>query len=116
MELYIHTISAGLHLRKALNHPLLITLQEIMVALCLVLANLSEISFEDNSTVLFNGNTADNGGVFYFTNSNIIFKESSVVLFFNNKARQSGGVGYFNFNSQVMFKGTIAITFYNNTV
>ena len=84
-----------------------------MMVLCLV------VSFQKflwgNSTVVVNGNIADNGGVFYFTNSNIIFKESSVALFHNNMARQSGGVGYFSVNSQVMFEDTTVITFYNNT-
>ena len=80
----------------------------------LLSSSLSEISFQDNSVVIFDGNTADNGGVFYFTNSTIIFKESSVTSFNSNKARQRGGVGYFNFNSQVMFEGTITIKFDNN--
>ena len=77
--------------------------------------NFSDISFEGNSAVIFDGNTADNGGVFYFTNSVIIFKESSVISFNSNEARQYGGVGYFNFNSQVTFAGIIIVRFDNNT-
>ena len=75
---------------------------------------LSKIVFEFNSTVIFDSNTADRGGVFYFTNSSVIFKGSSVASFHNNKARQSGGVGYFNFNSKLKFEGTIAVRFDNN--
>ena len=74
----------------------------------------SEISFEGSSTVIFYDNMADNGGVFYCNNSTFIFKESSVVSFYNNKARQSGGVGYFDYNSQVMLDGFVTVQLVNN--
>ena len=76
--------------------------------------NLSEISFEGNSAVTFDDNTVDNGGVFYFTNSVIMFRESSVISFNSNKARQCGGVGHFNFNSQVIFEDIMTVRFDNN--
>ena len=74
----------------------------------------SEIAFEGNTTVIFNNNKADNGGVFHFTNSNVIFRESSMVSFCNNKATQSGGVGNFKFNSQAIFEGITRVRFINN--
>ena len=77
-------------------------------------SHLSEISFEGSSKIIFDGNTAENGGVFHFTNSTILFKESSLLLFYNNKARQSGGVGYFNSNSLIKFEGAITVRFQNN--
>ena len=74
----------------------------------------SEVTFEGSSKVIFDGNTADNGGVLYFTNSSITFKGSSLLLFYNNKARESGAVGCFYYNSQMRFKGTITVRFENN--
>ena len=74
----------------------------------------SELTFEGSSEVLFDGNIADNGGVFYCTNFTITFKGSSMISFYNNKARQTGGVGYFNFNSQIIFVGNTTVTFDDN--
>ena len=75
----------------------------------------SEIMIEGNSAVTFDFNTADNGGIFYFTNSTITFNEASMISFFNNKAIQSGGVGYFRINSKVLFEGFTTIRFENNS-
>ena len=74
----------------------------------------SEITFEGNSTIKLDGNIADNGGTFYFTNSVITFKDTSVISFYNNKARQKGGVGCFNLNSKVVFEGSTVVKFDNN--
>ena len=78
-------------------------------------SQLSELTFEGSSEVLFDGNIADNGGVFYCTNFTISFKGSSMISFYNNKVRQTGGVGYFNLNSQILFVGNTTVTFHNNT-
>ena len=55
--------------------------------------NFQNLPFEGSSEVLFDGNMADNGGVFYCTNFTISFNGSSMISFYNNKARQTGGVG-----------------------
>ena len=57
-------------------------------------SQLYEITLEGNSLATFVNNTSDYGGVLYFNNFTITFKDSSKVLFCNNSARQSGGVGY----------------------
>ena len=75
---------------------------------------LSTMIFEGNSTVTSDHNTADNGGVFYFNNSIIIFKEKSVISFCNNKAIQGGGVGYYSLQTNVRFEGFTTIKFDNN--
>ena len=77
-------------------------------------SQLSELTFEGSSEVCFDGNIADNGGVFHCTKFTISFKESSMISFYNNKARQTGGVGYFNFNSLIIFAGNTTVTFDNN--
>ena len=77
---------------------------------------LSKITFKGSSKVKFDGNIASNGGVFYFTNFTIIFKESSVMSFIQNKAVYHGGVGYFNYISQVVFEGFITVSFVNNNM
>ena len=77
-------------------------------------SQLSTMIFEGNSTVTFDSNTADNGGVFYFNNSIITFKEKSVASFFNNNAVQSGGVGYFSLQTNVKFEGFTTVRFYDN--
>ena len=77
-------------------------------------SQLSTMIFEGNSVITFDHNTADNGGVFYFNNSIILFKEKSVVSFSDNKAIQSGGVGYFSFQTKVKFEGTTDVRFDNN--
>ena len=66
----------------------------------------SEITFRGKSTIMFDGNTVDNGGSFYFTNSTITLNDTSVILFYNNKARQNSGVGYFRSNSEGIFEGS----------
>ena len=77
-----------------------------------ILSNqLSEITFEGNSTIMFDGNIADNGGTFYFTNSTITFKDTSMISFYNNNARQNGGVGYFSLYSKGTFEGNTTIKF-----
>ena len=74
----------------------------------------SELTFEGTSEVYFDGNMADNGGVFYCTNFTISFNGSSMISFYSNKARQTGGVGYYNLNSQIIFTGNTTVTFDNN--
>ena len=76
-------------------------------------SQLYEITFVGNSHVIFANNTSDNGGVFYFINFTITFKESSEVSFYNNLARQSGGVGYcsngiMKINAIIKFDGNMA--------
>ena len=75
----------------------------------------SKIIIEGKSEVTFDSNTADDGGTFYFTNSTIIFNETSMVSFFNNKAIQSGGVGYFCLKSKILFEGNTIVRFKNNS-
>ena len=75
----------------------------------------SKIIIEGNSEVTFDSNIADNGGTFYFTNSTIIFNETSMISFFNNKAIQSGGIGYFCLKSKILFKGNTIVRFKNNS-
>ena len=73
------------------------------------------ILFEGNSTTLFTSNTGDHGGAIYSKNS-IRFKENSSVLFDNNTAGSYGGAicsdsyafGY------LIFAGTSAVVFSNN--
>ena len=74
----------------------------------------SEMTFEENSAVNFNYNIAENGGAIYSTNSNIIFKGTSLISFYNNEARQRGGAGYFNSNHKLIMEENALVTFYNN--
>ena len=74
----------------------------------------SEIIFEVNSQVVFNFNTADNGGAFYFNNSNIKIKGTSKVSFYNNIARQDGGAGYLNSHSIFILEENCNLSFDNN--
>ena len=75
----------------------------------------SQVSFEGNTTVTFDGNIADDGGALYSANSTVIFKDAPTVLFYNNTARRSGGVGYFSLNSKMIIRGTTTVRFDNNT-
>ena len=77
-------------------------------------SQLSTMIFEGNSAVSFDHNTANNGGVFYFNNSVITFKEKSVVSFYNNNAVQSGGVGYFSLQANIKFEGNTTVRFDKN--
>jgi len=74
----------------------------------------SKITFEGNTTIVFDNNTADNGGTFCVTNSTITFTDSSTVLFTNNVAQRNGGVGYFSLNSKLTFEGSSTVRFHNN--
>ena len=79
-----------------------------------ILSNqLSEITLEGNSTIMFDGNKADNGGTFYFTNSTIIFKDTSTISFYNNSALYGGAVSA-NDNSIVTVTGSSVLSFVNN--
>ena len=75
----------------------------------------SLFTFQGYSIVTVNYNKAEDGGVFQFTKSIIIFKEASTVSFYNNMARRSGGVGYFSLSSKMMIEGTTILRFNNNT-
>ena len=73
----------------------------------------SEITFERNSKILFNFNTADNGGAFYFYDY-IKIKGTSMVSFYNNIARQDGGAGYLNSHSIFILEENSKLSFDNN--
>ena len=74
---------------------------------------LSDIKIEGNSTILFDGNMADNGGTFYFTNSNITFKDTSMISFKNNSAFYGGAV-FANDHSNITVTGNSVLLFANN--
>ena len=78
-------------------------------------SQLSEIMSEGISKVIFDDNKADYGGAIYYTNSTIIFKETSMVSFYNSKASQDGGAIYSYNMCNITFKGNSTSTFNNNT-
>ena len=74
---------------------------------------LSEITFEGNSTIIFDSNKADNGGTFYFNNSTITIKDTSMMSFYNNRAIYGGAVSA-NDNSSIAVTGNSMLSFVNN--
>ena len=79
----------------------------------IVISQDSKIIMEGNTTVTFDNNTADYGAVFYATDSNVTFSDSSMVLFYNNIAQRKGGVGYL-LNSSMTFEDYAVVKFDNN--
>ena len=77
-------------------------------------SQLSEITVEGNSTITFDDNTADNGGAFYFANSNITITETSMVSFYNNRGRQEGGAGYLSSYCIFIIEENAKVTFDDN--
>ena len=74
----------------------------------------SSVSFEENSTVVFQNNTGYNGGaILSHYNSIIIFEGNSAVTFNNNEAYNSGGAIFSN-NGTVTIKGNSTVTFTSN--
>ena len=74
----------------------------------------SKVLFKAFSTVTCEYNTADSGGVFYFSNSTIAFTDFSKILISNNTAQRKGGFGYLSLNSKLIFKGSTTVRFENN--
>ena len=70
------------------------------------------ITFQENSTVSFIGNSATNGGVMYIDSSTVTFQGNSVVTFYYNMAN-NGGVMYVYF-STVTFQENTNVTFGGN--
>ena len=74
----------------------------------------SDVTFKGNSTVRLNNNNADYGGAVYIKDSNVTFEGNSTVALNNNNADiDGGGLDIFNY-SNVTFRGNSAVTFNNN--
>ena len=77
----------------------------------------SNIVFKNDSVVLFEVNSAGNrSGSITALTSNITFEENAVVAFINNHADvQSGGAIHFSMNSIIAIRGNSLVMFYNNS-
>ena len=97
-----------------------------MVELCVLKVN-SNIIFDQNCKVTFDGNTAQYGGAAYVTHhSNSLFTGRSSVTFRNNTASKHGGAMYLhsawnvmdkffiNMDSHLVFEGMSSIIFNSN--
>ena len=71
-----------------------------------------------NSMVLFNVNSAgDGGGSIFAVTSNITFEQNATAIFSNNHAdKENGGAIYFILNSFVVIRGNSTLMFYNNSI
>ena len=80
------------------------------------LSDRSNLQFDQNSVVIFNGNKAKNGGAFYLGgNSTIVFDKNSNTVFLKNIAISYGGAIYSCDHSKVIFKSISTVSFNNNT-
>ena len=76
----------------------------------------SVVIFTGNSTVTFKSNRGVNAGALRGrVNSEMTFDENTNVLFMSNYASQTGGAMDLYENANVVFKGNSVVTFYNNT-
>ena len=74
-----------------------------------------DVVFTGNSTSTFTNNRADDGGAVYCeSNTNIVFRESSMVKFINNTADQNGGAVYYYDVTNAIFEESSSIVFDNN--
>ena len=74
----------------------------------------SNVTFKGNSTVTFNNNNADYGGAVYIKDSNVIFEGNSTVTLNKNNADNNGGAVFIK-NSNITFEGNLTLTFDNNS-
>ena len=74
----------------------------------------SSVTFKGNSTVTFNNNNADYGGAVYIKDSNVTFEGNSTVALNNNNADIDGGALDIFYYSTVTFKENSKVTFSNN--
>ena len=80
------------------------------------ISHYSILTFDEDSTVKFNNNTAINGTIYSNVSSNVTFKANSEVTFSNNSATQYGAAIYSADNSHVTFTGNSIVTFSNNDI
>ena len=71
------------------------------------------VTFEDNTTVKFDKHTAERGAISLKIYSNISFNGESMVTFNNNTATWGGAV-YSEYYSSILFDGNSIVTFSNN--
>ena len=76
----------------------------------------SKISFEENSTIIFNNNSAkQHGGAIYLSSSTLTFKGFASMFFRNNNCNKFGGALYVNKKSKVIFEGNSSAAFTSNS-
>ena len=75
----------------------------------------SDIVFNQNSNVTFDGNKAEFGGAAYSSHkSNVVYGGNSLTHFHDNVANKDGGAMYFH-NCNLTFTNNATVMFYNNT-